>query len=89
MNGEGGVEVTEGRVFPVEEKTLKGCVAITFDRCFVVGELKVIHGNSGLFVAMPTKKKKGGTYKNTPHSLNRQTRQMIESVVLSEYNRKI
>jgi stage V sporulation protein G len=40
---------------------LKAYVAITFDRCFVVRDLKVIHGNNGLFVAMPSKKRKDGT----------------------------
>jgi stage V sporulation protein G len=88
--GQGGVmEVTEVKVFPVQEERLKAYVAITFDRCFVVRDLKVINGNNGLFVAMPSKKRKDGTYRDTAHPLNSQTRQMIESVVLAEYNREI
>ena len=85
------MEVTEVRVFPVEEERLKAYVAITFDRCFVVRDLKVIHGNNGngLFVAMPSKKRKDGTYRDTAHPLNSQTRQMIESMVLAEYNKEI
>jgi stage V sporulation protein G len=90
MYGKGGVmEVTEVRVFPVEEERLKAYVAITFDRCFVVRDLKVINGNNGLFVAMPSKKRKDGTYRDTAHPLNSQTRQMIESIVLAEYNKEI
>jgi len=85
----GGMEVTEVRVFPVEEERLKAYVAITFDRCFVVRDLKVIHGNNGLFVAMPSKKRKDGTYRDTAHPLNSQTRQMIESMVLAEYSKEI
>jgi len=86
----GGVmEVTEVRVFPVQEERLKAYVAITFDHCFVVRDLKVINGNNGLFVAMPSKKRKDGTYRDTAHPLNSQTRQMIESVVLEEYNKEI
>jgi stage V sporulation protein G len=88
--GRGGVmEVTEVRVFPVEEERLKAYVAITFDNCFVVRDLKVINGNNGLFVAMPSKKRKDGTYRDTAHPLNNETRQMIESKVLEEYNREI
>jgi stage V sporulation protein G len=51
--------------------------------------LKVINGNNGLFVAMPSKKRKDGTYRDTAHPLNSQTREMIESIVLEEYNREI
>ena len=83
------MEVTEIRVFPVEEERLKAYVAITFDNCFVVRDLKVINGNNGLFVAMPSKKRKDGTYRDTAHPLNNETRQMIESKFLEEYNREI
>ncbi len=83
------MEVTEVRVFPVQEERLKAYAAITFDNCFVVRDLKVISGNNGLFVAMPSKKRKDGTYRDTAHPLNNETRQMIESKVLDEYNREI
>lgn len=87
---QGGVmEVTEVKVFPVQEDRLKAYVTITFDDCFVVRDLKVISGNNGLFVAMPSKKRKDGTYRDTAHPLNNQTRQMIESKVLEEYNKEI
>jgi stage V sporulation protein G len=55
----------------------------------VVRDLKVIDGNNGLFVAMPSKKRKDGTYRDTAHPLNNQTRQMIESIVLAEYDKEI
>jgi stage V sporulation protein G len=88
--GQGGLmEVTEVRIFPVQEERLKAYVAITFDNCFVVRDLKVISGNNGLFVAMPSKKRKDGTYRDTAHPLNNETRQMIESKVLEEYNREV
>ncbi len=87
--GQGGVmEVTEVRIFPVQEERLKAYVAITFDNCFVVRDLKVINGNNGLFVAMPSKKRKDGTYRDTAHPLNNETRQMIELKVLEEYNKQ-
>jgi stage V sporulation protein G len=83
------MEVTEVKVFPVQEDRLKAYVTITFDDCFVVRDLKVISGNNGLFVAMPSKKRKDGTYRDTAHPLNNQTRQLIESKVLDEYNKEI
>ena len=90
VQGKGGfMEVTEVRIFPVQEERLKAYVAITFDNCFVVRDLKVISGNNGLFVAMPSKKRKDGTYRDTAHPLNNETRQMIESKVLEEYNKEI
>ncbi len=49
------MEITEVKVFPVNEERLKAFVTITFDNCFVIRDLKVINGNNGLFVAMPSK----------------------------------
>ncbi|NIO03844.1 MAG: septation regulator SpoVG [Proteobacteria bacterium] len=83
------MEITEVRVFPVSEEKLKAYVTITFDDCFVVRDLKVIHGNNGLFVAMPSKKRKDGSFRDTAHPLNNETREMIESRVLSEYEKEI
>jgi stage V sporulation protein G len=83
------MQITEVRVFPVNEDKLKAYATITFDGCFVVRDLKVIHGNSGLFVAMPSKKRKDGTFKDTAHPLNNETRSMIEEKVLSEYEKEI
>jgi stage V sporulation protein G len=64
------MEVTEVRVFPVDEEKLKAYVTITIDNCFVIRDLKVIQGNNGLFVAMPSKKRKDGTFRDTAHPLN-------------------
>jgi len=83
------MDVTEVRVFPVEEDRLKAYVTITFDDCFVIRDLKVINGSKGLFVAMPSKKRKDGSYRDTAHPLNNQTRHMIEARVLEEYQREV
>lgn len=83
------MDITEVRVFPVNEDKLKAYATITFDNCFVVRDLKVIQGNNGLFVAMPSKKRKDGTFKDTAHPLNTQTREMIESKVLAEYRKEL
>ncbi len=79
------MQVTEVNVFPVDEEKLKAYVTITFDNCFVVRDLKIINGKEGLFVAMPSKKRKDGTFKDTAHPLNNETRDMIESAVLAAY----
>ncbi|MDC0709238.1 septation regulator SpoVG [Stigmatella sp. ncwal1] len=82
------MNITDVRVFPVTEDKLKAYVTITLDHCFVIRDLKVIHGASGLFIAMPAKKRKDGTYKDIAHPLNADTRTEMERVILSEYERQ-
>lgn len=79
------MEITDVRVFPVDEEKLKGYATITFDNCFVVRDLKVIAGTNGFFVAMPSKKRKDGTYRDTAHPLNSEMRDAIESKVIEAY----
>jgi len=82
------MEITEIRVFPMNEDKLKAYATITFDNCFVVRDLKVISGNTGLFVAMPSKKRKDGTFKDIAHPLNNEFRAKIEKVVLDAYQQE-
>lgn len=79
------MEITEVKVFPVNEDKLKAYVTIIFDACFVVRDLKIIHGNTGLFVAMPSKKRKDGTFRDIAHPLNSEMRSQIEQRILKEY----
>ena len=81
------MEVTEIRVFPVDEDKLRAYVTITFDHCFVVRDLKIIRGTSGLFVSMPSKRRKDGTYKDIAHPLNNETRKMIEEKIIAQYEK--
>ena len=83
------MNITDVRVFPVEEDKLKAYVTITLDHCFVVRDLKVISGATGLFIAMPAKRRKDGTYKDIAHPLNADTRQEMEKVILEEYDRAL
>ena len=83
------MQVTEVNVFPVNEERLKAYVSITFDDAFVVRDLKIILGNEGLFVAMPSKKRKDGQFKDIAHPLNQETRQMIEKAVFEAYEAEI
>jgi len=79
------MEITEVRVFPVNEEKLKAYVTIIIDNAFVVRDLKVIKGNSGLFVAMPNKRRKDGQYRDIAHPLNQETRTELEKTILSAY----
>ncbi len=83
------MDVTEVRVFPVDEDKLRAYVTITFDHCFVVRDLKIIRGNTGLFVSMPSKRRKDGTYKDIAHPLNTETRRMIEEKIIAEYEKML
>lgn len=83
------MKITEVKVFPVNEERLKAYVTLTLDDCFVVRDLKIIKGNDGLFVAMPSKKRKDGQFKDIAHPLNQETRTMIEEAVFDEYERTI
>ena len=83
------MEITEVKVFPVNEDKLKAYVTIIFDNCFVVRDLKIIHGNTGLFVAMPSKKRKDGTFRDIAHPLNSEMRTKIEQIILAEYKNEL
>lgn len=83
------MKITEVKVFPVNEDRLKAYVTITIDECFVVRDLKVIKGNAGLFVAMPSKKRKDGQFKDIAHPLNQETRAEIEKAIFDEFEKEI
>lgn len=83
------MKITEVKVFPVNEERLKAYVTITIENCFVVRDLKIIKGNEGLFVAMPSKKRKDGQFKDIAHPLNQETRDEIERAVFEAYEREI
>jgi stage V sporulation protein G len=80
------MEVTAVRVFPVNEEKLKAFVSVIFDDCFVVSDIKIINGNNGLFISMPSKKRKNGTFRDIAHPLNSETRRMLEEKILARYN---
>jgi stage V sporulation protein G len=81
------MQITEIKVFPVEEDKLRAYVTITFDHCFAIHDVKIIRGTAGYFVSMPSKKRKDGTYKDIAHPINSETRTMIEGKIMEEYER--
>jgi stage V sporulation protein G len=79
------MEITQVRVFLVNEEKLKAFVSIIFDECFVVSDIKIIDGNNGLFVSMPSKRRKNGTFRDIAHPLNSDTRRRIEERIIEKY----
>ena len=67
------------------KKKLKAYITIVLDNCFVVRDLKVISGTAGLFVAMPSKRRKDGSFKDIAHPLNQSTRELMERKILDAY----
>jgi stage V sporulation protein G len=83
------MNITDVKVYPVEEDKLKAYVTITLDNCFVIRDLKVIHGASGLFIAMPAKRRKDGSLQGHRPPLNADTRNQMERTILLEYERHV
>jgi len=83
------MEITGVKIYPVGEKKVKAYASIVFDEAFIVRDLKIIDGEGKLFVAMPSKKMKDGSYRDTAHPLNSAMREMIESRVLEAFRSQL
>lgn len=83
------MQVTSVRVrrFEKPDNKLRGFATITLDNCFMVHNIRIIDGNTGLFVAMPDRKLKDGEYVNVAHPVNNETRKLITDAILAEYQR--
>lgn len=82
------MEITDIRIRKVDvEGKLKAYVTLTFDNCFVVHNLKIISGQAGTFVAMPSRKTKKGEYKDIAHPINSDFRNILQSKILGEFNK--
>ena len=83
------MEISEVRVTIRPDDRLKAFASVTFDDCFVVHGLKVIEGNNGLFVAMPSRRRSDGTYQDIAHPINNEMRSKIEDKVLGLYREEL
>ena len=82
------MQITDVRVRKVaKEGKLKAVVSITMDEEFVVHDIKVIDGEKGLFIAMPSKKAVDGEYRDIAHPINSETREKIQSIILENYEK--
>lgn len=83
------IEITEVRVSLRSDEKLKAFVSITLNDSFVVRGLKIIKGNSGLFVAMPSRKRPDGQHQDLAHPINDVTRKYLTDKVMAEYEREL
>ena len=81
------MQITELRLRKVEnEGKLKAYVTVTFDNCFVVHNVKIIEGKTGLFIAMPSRKTANGEYKDVAHPISPDFRNELQDKILAEFN---
>jgi len=83
------MKITEVKIFTVNEERLKAYATITIDDVFIIRDLKIIKGHDDLFVAMPSKRRKDGQFKDIAHPLNQETREMIENAVFDAYKKEV
>ena len=82
------MQITDVLVRKIEkEGKMKAIVSITLDNEFVVHDIKVIEGDKGLFIAMPSKKSADGEYRDIAHPINSSTRDIIQKTILEHYER--
>jgi stage V sporulation protein G len=83
------MEITDIRIKKVEsDNKLRAYVTVTFDDCFVVHNLKIINGQFGRFVAMPSRKTRDGEFKDIAHPINPDFRRKLQDRILEEFDRE-
>ena len=84
------MQITDVRVRKLRKREkLKAVVSITIDDEFVVHDIKVIEGEKGMFIAMPSKKAMDGEYRDIAHPINSNTRERIQSMILEKYEQAL
>lgn len=85
------MQITDVRVRKVaaKEGKLKAVVSITIDNEFVVHDIKVIEGEKGLFIAMPSRRTSDGEYRDTAHPINSETRERLQKLILEKFEAAI
>ena len=80
------MNITDVRVRKTDpEGKMKAIVSVTFDEAFVVHDIKVIEGEKGLFIAMPSRKGAMGEYRDIAHPINPEMREIIQKAILEKY----
>ena len=83
------MDISEIRITLRDDNKLKGFASITLENAFVIRGLKIIEGASGLFIAMPSRKRKDGTFQDIAHPINMATREWMENQVIAAYRLEI
>ena len=83
------MQITDVRVRKItKEGKMKAIVSITLDNEFVVHDIKIIEGEKGLFIAMPSKRSADGEYRDVAHPINSDTRRDLQNMILDKYNKE-
>lgn len=84
------MQITDVRVRKItKEGKMRAIVSITIDEEFVIHDIKVIEGEKGLFIAMPSKKATDGEYRDIAHPINSRTRETIQNIILESYEKAL
>jgi stage V sporulation protein G len=83
------LEITEIRLSMRNEEKLKAFANVTFDESFVIRGLKLIHGNRGYFISMPSKRRPDGSYQDVAHPITTEMRRHLEHSIIEAYEREI
>ncbi|MEE1516043.1 MAG: septation regulator SpoVG [Lachnospiraceae bacterium] len=84
------MQVTDVRVRKLtKEGKMRAIVSVTFDNEFVVHDIKIIEGEKGLFIAMPSKKSTDGEYRDIAHPINSETRDKLQQTILEKYEESL
>ena len=82
------MDITDIRIRRIDDEgKLKAYVTVTFDNCFVVHNVKVIEGRTGVFIAMPSRKTKSGDYKDIAHPINADFRAKMADLIITSFER--
>ena len=68
-----------------EDSKMRGTASVLLDDCFAIHDIRIIEGDNGLFIAMPSRKTATGVYRDIAHPINREVRKMFEDEILSAY----
>lgn len=83
-------QITDVRIRKIEkEGKMKAVVSITIDEEFVIHDIKIIEGEKGMFIAMPSRKTAEGEYKDIAHPIKSSTRELIQNLILQKYNEEL
>ena len=83
------MQITEIKVHLTNEERLKAFVSVTFDNCFAVRNMKVVEGNRGLILCMPSRKTADETYKDLVHPITQEFRSYLENNILQAYHAEV
>lgn len=92
IDAKGGIKmnITDVRIRKMnDEGKMKAIVSVTFDDSFVVHDIKIIEGQNGLFIAMPSRKVAEGDYRDIAHPINSDTRASLQEIILAEYEKAL